>query len=88
MHGAGNWVQINSETEKKLNRIQCWFARFIFQVGPGSPVSALLWDTYLLNMQYRIWREKVMLVMHIRDLEKETLASKIYQEQKKKGGQD
>ena len=83
LYGAGTWVQINSETEKRLNRIQCWFVRLLLKVGPGSPVSALLWDTNLLDTGLQIFIEKAMIVIHISSLEKDTLASRIYEEQRR-----
>ena len=52
-----------------------------FQVGPGAPVASLLWDFALLDMGLRIWREKLMLVLHIRNLDKKSLARKVYDEQ-------
>ena len=50
LHGAGTWVEMNQSTEKRLNTIQSWFVRLIYQVGQGSPVSALLWDNFLLDI--------------------------------------
>ena len=49
---------MNSETEGKLNNIQCWFVCLVLQIGPGAPLSALLWDSQLLDMGLRVWREK------------------------------
>ena len=37
LHGAGTWVEISSETEPRLNKIQQWFWRLVLQVGPGAP---------------------------------------------------
>ena len=42
MHGAGTWVEIDPNTEKRLNRLQNWFVRLIWQIGKGSPQAALL----------------------------------------------
>ena len=36
-------------------------------------------------MKLRIWKEKLMLILHIRSLNDETLAKKIYEEQRKEG---
>ena len=82
LYGSGTWTEISGETEKKLNALQHWFIRLILQVGPGAPLASLLWDFGLLDMGLRIWVEKLMLVLHIRRLGQETLANKIYQEQK------
>lgn len=82
LNGAGTWVEISSETENKLNSLQRWFIRLILQVPPGTPVASILWDVGMLDMGLRIWREKLMLALHIRSLGDDTLAGKVYQEQK------
>ena len=69
-------------TEKKLNSLQHWFLRLVLQVGPGAPLASLLWDCAMLDMGLRIWREKLMLALHIRMQGEETLAGKVYLEQK------
>ena len=80
--GAATWVEMSAATEKKLNSIQNWFLRLVLQVGPGAPLASLLWDTGLLDMGLMVWREKVMLMHHVRNLGDETLAKQIYMEQK------
>ena len=41
LHGAGTWVEISKETEKQLNKLQCWYILLILQIGPGSPIAAI-----------------------------------------------
>ena len=85
LHGAGTWTQISAATEKKLEQLQQWFIRLVLQVGQGAPLASLGWETGLLSMKLRIWKEKLMMVMHIRQLGDETLAKKVYTEQLTKG---
>ena len=54
-------------------------------MGPGAPLPSLGWETGLMDMRLRVWREKVMLVMHLRQLGEGTLASQVYREQVEKG---
>ena len=82
LHGAGTWVDMAAATELKLNKIQNWFVRLVLQVGPGAPLAGLLWDSCLLDMGFRVWREKLLLMLHITRLDEDTLAHKIYKEQK------
>ena len=82
LHGSGSWTAMSVETERKLNGLQRWFIRLVLQVGPGAPLASLLWDFGLLDMELRIWVEKLMLALHVRRLGDETLAKKIYKEQK------
>ena len=81
LHGAATWVEMSAATELKLNKLQNWFVRLVLQVGPGAPGAGLLWDSCLLDMGLRVWREKLMLIMHIRNLSEESLAHRIYREQ-------
>ena len=82
MHGAGTWTEMTSETERRLNSIQNYFVRLVLRIGPGSPLAAILWDTSLLNMKFRVYIKKIMMIIHLRSLDKDTLANKIYEEQK------
>ena len=84
LHGAGTWVEVSEQTIKTLNSLQQWFVRLILQVGPGTPLASLQWDFALLDMKIRIWIEKLMLIMYIRNLEEGSLAKIIYKEQKSK----
>ena len=82
LHGAATWVEMSAAAELKLNKLQNWFVRLVLQLGPGAPVAALLWDACLLDMGLRVWREKLMLMLHIRNLSEGTLANRIYREQR------
>jgi hypothetical protein len=82
LHGAGTWVDMSAATENKLNDLQRWFLRLVLQVGPGAPKAALGWESGLMDMGLRIKLEKVLMVFHLRSLDKSTLARKIYEEQK------
>ena len=44
LHGAGTWTEVDAATLKHLNKIQNWYLRLIWQVGPGTPSAALRWD--------------------------------------------
>ena len=55
-----------------------------FQVGQGAPTASLLWDSASLDMSLRVWKEKISMVLYIRNLDEETFASKVYKEQKLK----
>ena len=69
----------------RLNNLQRWFVRLILQVPQSTPAPALTWETGLIDMRLRIWKEKLMLILHIRSLEGTTLANKIYNKQRKEG---
>ena len=85
LQGASTWTEISAGTEKKLNSLQQWFIRLILQVGPGTPLSALGWETGLLDMKLRIYKEKLSMILHLKELDEHSLASQIYREQVEKG---
>ena len=68
LHGAGTWVEMGPRSTRRLNKLQNWFIRLVLQVGPGTPLPALLWDLGLLDMELRVWREKLFLAHHIKSL--------------------
>ena len=80
--GCATWVEMTKATEKRLNSIQNWFLRLILQVGPGAPLASLLWDTGLLDMGLLVWREKLLLILHVRSLDEDALARRTYEEQR------
>jgi hypothetical protein len=82
LSGAGTWTEITSAQEKKLNQIQCWYFKLVLQIGSGAPSASILWDFSVLDMSLRVMKEKVLLVLHIRNLEESTLAKRVYEEQK------
>jgi hypothetical protein len=82
LHGAGTWVEISPETERKMNALQNWFVRLMLRVGPGAPTASLCWDTGLIDMGLRVWKEKLLMVHYIRTLAESTLARQVYSEQK------
>jgi len=69
------------EEVKQLNGIQDFFLRLLWGAEPGTPKVALRADTGTRGMESRIWREKIMLVFHIANLEEEDLAKRMLVEQ-------
>ena len=74
LNGAGTWTDISAATVKRLNQIQCWYLRLGLQVGPGAARASLLWDTACWDMELRVFLEKILLVLHIRKLEENSIA--------------
>ena len=85
LHGAGTWVEMSRETERRLNSLQQWFLRLVLQVGPGAPLPSLYWDFHCLDMGLQVDREKLMLALHCRRLGEDTLAGQVYREQQEQG---
>ena len=54
LNGCKVWVEIYPETEKHLEDLQINYLSLALQVGPGTPRVALLAQTGVLSMKYRI----------------------------------
>ena len=78
----GTWVDISTATIKSLNNLQRWFLRLVLQVPQGTPIASLTWETGTMEMGLRVKMEKLLLLLHIRSLDEDSLAQKIYEEQK------
>ena len=88
LQGASTWVEVSSKTVKKLNSLQQWFLRLILQVGPGTPVAALGWETGVLDMKLRIYQEKLALISHIKSMDENHWRLKYIENNLKRAGQD
>ena len=78
-------MEMYRETERRLNSLQQWYLRLVLQVGPGAPLTSLYWDFTCLEMGLRVDREKLLLALHCRRLGEDSLAGKVYAEQKAQG---
>ena len=56
--------------------------KLALEVGQGAPSASLLWDSSCLDMVLRVWEQKLLFVLYLRNLDEDTLASKVYTEQK------
>jgi hypothetical protein len=72
----------DNKPKEGLNTLQHWFLPLLLRQGPGAPSSSLLWETGMLNMELRVWVEKVMMIIHIKGLKEDSLAQKMWREQR------
>jgi hypothetical protein len=82
LHNSGTWVELSSEGVRKLETLQLWFVRLLLRQGPGVPTASLLWETSLLTMELRVWREKLCMIVHLRELEEDSLGRRVWEEQR------
>ena len=87
LSGAGTWLGKIDEAVKLCNKIQNFYCRVICKVPESCPKLGLLSKTCMIDMKYRIWHKKCLLLLQIQCLEEEALARQIYQ-QKRTVGQD
>ena len=66
-----------------MENLQLFFVRLVLRVPQGTPKVALRSETGLLSIKLRIFKRKCLMVHHIKNLGKETLAKQIYEEQRR-----
>ena len=81
LYNCSTWVEMDKDAEDKLEELQLHYLRLLLAVPSSCPKVALRLHTGTLSMKYRIWIEKVMLVLHIRKLPQASLANQVYREQ-------
>ena len=81
LYNCSTWMEIGNEEIKTLNALQDYFLRLLWGTGPGAPKVALRADTGTRSMESRIWREKIMLVYHVSQLDEGSLAKDMLEEQ-------
>ena len=85
MSGAGTWLGDVKETVKLCNNIQGFYWRTILKIPDSCPKLALRCETFSRDIKWRIWEEKCLLLLRIKDLEDGSLAKMIYQEAEDNG---
>ena len=81
LYNCSTWVGMGRKEEEALAEVQDFYMRLALGAGPGAAKLSLRADFGVKNIKLRIWREKLMLIHHIRRLKEEALASEMYREQ-------
>ena len=80
LSGAGTWFGENKETVELCDDIQNFFWRVMLTVPESCPKVALRSETKMIGMKWRIWMEKIVLIMRIKKQDEGTLCRDIYEE--------
>ena len=62
-----------------------FFWRVMVTVPESCPKIALRSETSMLGMKWRVWREKIMLLVRIKMHDESVLARQVYEESKARG---
>ena len=82
---CSTWMEAKEQTEKRLDAVQDLFGRVLLQVPQSSPRLATRAALGLLGMRWRLWQEKILLVMAIWEQEESCLAREVLTEQVRLG---
>ena len=83
--GLEPWLRESKEAIDLCDKVQNFYWRVIFKVPESCPKVSLRSETNMLGIKWRVWEEKVFLLMRIENHEEDTLCSQIYEEGKSRG---
>ena len=83
--GCCNWVRISQKTVDMLDEIQNQYVRVQMKTPQTCPKVILRADPSFLGMKHRVWKEKLLYVIHLKRLGEQSLAKEIYKEQREQG---
>ena len=85
LSGAGTWLGKSKEAIGLCDQLQNFYWGVILRVPESCPKVALRSETNMLGMKWRVWEQKVLLLMRIRNHDQDTLCRQIYEEGNSKG---
>ena len=83
LSGSGTWFGDCQKTVDMCDDLQNFFWRVMFTVPESCPKVALRCETRMVGMKWRIWQEKILLLMRIKKHGEETLCRQVYEEGRK-----
>ena len=76
--GAGTWLGNIDATIKLCNSVQNFYWQLILKVPESCPKLSPMCETFMIGCKYRVWKEKCLLLLRIKQLEDNALAKQIY----------
>ena len=83
LNNCGSWIGATKKTTNLLNEQQNMFLRLIYSCPPSTPLLALRTQAGMLDMEQRLWLEKVCIVarlLHTNE-QQENVCREVLQEQ-------
>ena len=85
LNNCSVWVDIQEKSIKRLDTLQNMFVKTLLHLPDSTPVPALRAITGQLGMKWRVWQEKLLLILAIRKLEEHTFAKEMFEQQLTEG---
>ena len=80
LSGAGTWFGDYQSTVNLCDELQNFFWRVMLKVPESCPKVALRCETRMLGMKWRIWQEKILLLLRIKNHDMDSLCRQVYEE--------
>ena len=85
LSGAGTWLGGCTTAVELCNDVQNFFWRVMLGVLESCPKIALQCETKMIGMKWRVWQEKILLLLRIKSHDADVLCRKVYDEGVKNG---
>ena len=85
LSNCSTWLGISVNTVKRLDDLQHLMVRTLLRLSSFTPLPALRGALGLMGMKWRVWQEKVLLVVAIMGQGEDTLARQELEEQVAQG---
>ena len=85
LSGAGTWLGDISEAVKLSTSIQNFYWKTILKLPDSCPKLALKCETFMVDICWRVWEEKCLLLNRIKSLPDDSLAKQVYLEAESRG---
>ena len=84
LNSSETWLNIPNEAMNLLNEMQDIFLWKLLKTPKSTPKILMYFDTGQMFMRNRVKQRKLNFLWHLSSLEKESIAFRIYEEQKEK----
>ena len=81
LNNCSTWIGCNEDHYKLLDTYLYDFLRALLQLPGSTPLACLREATAVMAMKWRVWEEKLLLVLAMRLQEGEVLAKELFEEQ-------
>ena len=85
LSGAGSWVGNIDKAANLFDSIQNFFWRLVLSVPESCPKIALRCETGMLGMKWRIWLQKISMVIRIKNKDEDALCKQVYNQEQLHG---
>ena len=82
LSGSGTWFGDCLKTVQLCDDVQNFFWRVMLTVPESCPKVALRCESGMLGMKWRIWQQKILLLMRIQNQKQGVLCREVYEEAK------
>ena len=81
LNNSAVWVGIREEQEKRLDNYQLEYLSALLHLPVSTPKACLLAASGRTRMKWRVWEQKLLLILAIGQQEDEVLAKQVFEEQ-------